>query len=159
MFGRSKPEKAPAAPRPASPGTPVETVLGPTCVMKGMLQGDGTIRVEGVFEGSMEISGNLIIGENARVRAEVRSTNVSVAGILMGKIHASGRVEILSTGKVWGEINAGSLVIDEGGYFRGQSVMPGAEPEFPMLEAPRAESAERGGKVIDLGAREDTQGM
>ncbi|MCS6963099.1 polymer-forming cytoskeletal protein [Thermoflexus sp.] len=158
MFGRSKPEKVLAAPKPASPGAPMETVLGPTCVIKGVLQGDGTIRVEGIFEGSMEISGNLIIGENARVRAEVRTTNVSVAGMLIGKIHASGRVEILSTGKVWGEINASSLVIDEGGYFRGQSVMPGAEPEFPMLEAPRAEPVEREGRVIDLSVREDTPG-
>ncbi len=154
MFGRSRPEKAPAAPKPVSPGAPMETVLGPTCVMKGILQGDGTIRVEGIFEGSMEISGNLIIGENARVRAEVRATNVSVAGLLIGKIHASGRVEILSSGKVWGEISAGSLVIDEGGYFRGQSVMPGAEPEFPMLEAPRDE---REGQVIDVRARRETQ--
>ncbi len=154
MFGRSKPEKASAVPKLPSPGTPVETVLGPTCVMKGTLQGDGTIRVEGIFEGAMEISGNLIIGENARVRAEVRATNVSVAGLLIGKIHASGRVEILSTGKVWGEIHAGSLVIDEGGYFRGQSMMPGAEPEFPMLEAPRAEPSEREGRVIDLSPQE-----
>lgn len=154
MFGRSRPEKAPAVPKPASPGVPVETVLGPTCVVKGVLQGDGTIRVEGIFEGSMEISGNLIIGESARVRAEVRATNVSVAGVLIGKIHASGRVEILSTGKVWGEINAGSLVIDEGGYFRGQSLMPGAEPEFPMLEAPRAEPS---GPIIEVHTRENTE--
>ncbi|MFN3929854.1 MAG: polymer-forming cytoskeletal protein [Thermoflexus sp.] len=157
MFGRPKPERAPATPKPVSPGTPVETVLGPTCVVKGVLQGDGTIRVEGIFAGSMEISGNLVIGENARVRAEVRATNVSVAGMLIGKIQASGRVEILSTGKVWGEISAGSLVIDEGGYFRGQSVMPGAEPEFPMLEAPRSEEAESAGRVIDIRPHEDTR--
>ncbi len=154
MFGRSKPEKAPAAPKPAVPSVSSETVLGPTCVVKGMLQGDGTIRVEGIFEGAMEISGHLIIGENARVRAEVRATNVSVAGMIVGKIHATGRVEILSTGKVWGEIQAGSLVIDEGGYFRGQSVMPGAEPEFPMLEAPRSDREEH---VIDVSAGPDVR--
>jgi cytoskeletal protein CcmA (bactofilin family) len=152
MFGRSKPEKAPAAPKPAVSSASAETVLGPTCVFKGMLQGDGTIRVEGIFEGTMEISGNLIIGENARVRAEVRATNVSVAGMVIGKIHATGRVEILSTGKVWGEIQTSSMVIDEGGYFRGQSVMPGAEPEFPMLEAPRPDREER---VIDVSAGPD----
>lgn len=147
MFGRPKPEKAPVGPKAPAPGASVETVLGPTCVFKGALQGDGTIRVEGIFEGTMEISGNLIIGENARVRAEIRATNVSVAGMLIGKIQASGRVEILSAGKVWGEIQAGTLTIDEGGYFRGQSLMPGAEPEFPMLEAPRPE---RGERVIDV---------
>lgn len=147
MFGRPKPEKAPVMPKAPAPGVSGETVLGPTCVFKGALQGDGTIRVEGIFEGTMEISGNLIIGENARVRAEIRATNVSVAGMLIGKIQASGRVEILSTGKVWGEIQAGTLTIDEGGYFRGQSLMPGAEPEFPMLEAPRPE---RGERVIDV---------
>ncbi|MCS7251768.1 MAG: polymer-forming cytoskeletal protein [Anaerolineae bacterium] len=157
MFGRSRPEKAIAISKPSSPGSPLETVLGPTCVIRGVLQGDGMIRVEGIFEGSMEISGNLIIGENARVRAEVRATNISVAGMLIGKIYATGRVEILSTGKVWGEIQAGSLVIDEGGYFRGQSLMPGAEPEFPMLEPPRAEHPEQEERVIDLRTREDTR--
>ena len=68
------------------------------------------------------------------------------AAKLKGTIKAPGRLEILQTGRVWGDISVASFLIDEGGFFRGQSVMPG-EPDMPMLEAP----APTLGQVVDNG--------
>ena len=115
--------------------TKIETVIGPTANFKGAVQSDGGLRIDGVFEGSIQIAGNLIIGESGKVIAEVTAQNVSVAGALKGTVKAAGRLEILSSGRVWGDISVASFLIDEGGFFRGQSIMPG-EPDMPMLEAP-----------------------
>ncbi len=113
----------------------IETVIGPTANFKGAVQSDGGLRIDGVFEGSIQIAGNLIIGESGKVIAEVSAQNVSVAGALKGSVKAAGRLEILSSGRVWGDISVASFLIDEGGFFRGQSIMPG-EADMPMLEAP-----------------------
>ncbi len=117
--------------------TKIETVIGPTANFKGTVQSDGGLRIDGVFEGGIQIAGNLIVGESGKVIAEVTAQNVQVAGALKGSVKAAGRLEILSSGRVWGDISVASFLIDEGGFFRGQSIMPG-EPDMPLLESPAA---------------------
>ena len=152
MFGREKPQhqRPAAAPPPASAGNAgrnIETVIGPTAHFKGNISSDGGLRIDGIFEGELHIAGNLIIGETGKVIADISAQNVSVSGAVKGTIEASGRLEILSTGRVWGEITVASFLIDEGGFFRGQSIMPG-EPDMPLLEQP-ASAAPSPGKVVD----------
>ncbi len=140
MFGK---EKMPSSTlptissAPSSGGSPtkIETVIGPTANFKGTIQSDGGLRIDGVFEGNIQIAGNLIIGESGKVVAEVNAQNVSVAGAFKGSVKAAGRLEILSSGRVWGDISVASFLIDEGGFFRGQSIMPG-EADMPLLEPP-----------------------
>lgn len=115
----------------------IENVLGPTASFQGRLKAEGNVRVDGYFDGSIEATGNVIIGEAAKVIADIVATNVQVWGAVKGSISASGRLEILPSGRVWGEINATSLLIDEGGVFRGKSVMAGDEPEPFLLEEPQ----------------------
>jgi cytoskeletal protein CcmA (bactofilin family) len=134
-FGREQ-TQSPAAPVAAAPGgaaRSIETVVGSTAHFKGAINSDGGIRIDGVFEGEIHIAGNLIVGESGKVIADISAQNVSVSGAVKGTIQASGRLEILSTGRVWGDIAVASFLIDEGGFFRGQSMMPG-EADMPMLE-------------------------
>ena len=153
MFGRQKPEqqRIATAPAPAAPGggpaRNIETVIGPTAHVKGSMSSDGGIRIDGIFEGQIQIAGNLIVGESGKVIADISAQNVSVSGAVKGTVQASGRLEILSTGRVWGDISVAAFLIDEGGFFRGQSIMPG-ESDMPMLDQPSVISAAPG-PVID----------
>ena len=90
----------------------------------------GTIPVGG---GTVEIAGNLIIGENAKVVATIAANNVQIQGTVRGDVTAK-RLEILDTGKLWGNIAVESFVLDDGGFYRGQSKMQG-DTEPPLLEA------------------------
>ncbi|MFQ5812536.1 MAG: polymer-forming cytoskeletal protein [Anaerolineae bacterium] len=119
---------------PPPPGQ-VETVVGPTTNFKGTVQNDGGLRVDGVFEGMVETGGNLIVGEEAKVMADIVAYNVSVAGSIKGNIKAN-RVEVLSTGRVWGDIAVKSFLVDEGGFIRGEIIMEGAEFKPPLTKAP-----------------------
>lgn len=152
LFGRETPQQRPAAPTSAPPSggaaRSIETVVGPTAHFKGSLTSDGGIRIDGIFEGEIQAAGNLIIGENGKVIADISAQNVSVSGAVKGTIEAAGRLEILNTGRVWGDIKVASFLIDEGGFFRGQSIMPG-ESDMPMLEQPSAASLAPG-EVIDV---------
>jgi cytoskeletal protein CcmA (bactofilin family) len=158
MFGREKPAPSPAQaqPQPASTYTQpahsapsaslsstqsskIETVIGPNCRMNGVLQSDGGIRIEGVFDGQIQTTGNLVVAETAKVVAEIQAYNVVVSGSLKGNVTAN-RVEITETGKLWGDLNVNSLLLNEGAYLRGQTNM-GGDIEPPMIEAPRVAQA------------------
>ena len=128
----------------------IENVIGPTATFVGELKCDGGVRIDGVFQGSLETMGNVIVGEAAKVVADLVGRNISISGAVKGNITASGRLEILSTGLVWGDIQVASFLIDEGGVFSGKSQMP-AEFEPLLIEGdqgpkrltePKQESAE-----------------
>jgi cytoskeletal protein CcmA (bactofilin family) len=102
----------------------IENVVGPTATFVGELRCDGGVRIDGVFQGHLETMGNVIVGETAKVAADIVGRNISISGAVKGNISASGRLEILSTGLVWGDIDVASFLIDEGGVFSGRSEMP-----------------------------------
>ena len=119
-----------------------ETIIGPNTSFDGHLTCDGNVRIDGVCEGGViETVGNVIVSPNAMVAADIVARNVSVSGAVTGKIKASNRLEILSSGRVWGDVEVGSFLLDEDGYFRGQLVMK-EEPEIPPQLAGTAPSSE-----------------
>jgi cytoskeletal protein CcmA (bactofilin family) len=123
--------------RRASGQSPIESSIGPNTYINGDIQGDGGLRVDGIVEGNIELTGNLVVTESAKIRAQVKAKNISVAGAIQGDITAT-RVEILDTGRVWGDLTVKALLINEGAYFRGQTLMP-QDLQPPQLEAPKSE--------------------
>ena len=123
-----------------------ETIIGPNTNFDGHLKCDGSVRIDGICErGLIETVGNVVVSPDAMVAADIVARNVSVSGAVTGKIKASNRLEILSTGRVWGDVEVGSFLLDEDGYFRGELVMK-EEPEVPPQLAktpPAAKSDEQ----------------
>ena len=114
----------------------IEAAIGPAASFNGHLKCDGSVRIDGLCEGTIETAGNVIIGEGAKVIADITAENVSVSGAVRGSITARGRLEVLSTGRVWADIAVTSFLIDEEGFFRGKITMSG-EPEPSLIEAPQ----------------------
>jgi cytoskeletal protein CcmA (bactofilin family) len=127
----------------------VTSVLGPGINWTGNLGGKGGIRIEGTFEGEIAIRGLVVIGETGRLNCQhLRANNVVVAGAVKGNITAE-KLEIRSTGRVWGDVEVVSFSTEEGAFLRGQvrmedavdlhleekSPQPQAEPE-PTVEEP-----------------------
>lgn len=104
----------------AGKGAAVDTVIGPQCVVRGRLEGCGIIRVEGRFEGEIATEGDVIVGEAGEIQANIAARDVLVGGLIRGDVQASGRLEILGTGRVSGDINARNLIIAEGAVFTGR---------------------------------------
>ncbi len=109
----------------------VESVIGPGIHWKGALTGAGGVRIEGSFEGPVKLDGALIVAEGARVTSdEIRASAVSVAGTIKGNIVAD-RVEILSTGRVYGDLVTRAFASEEGAFLRGQIVMQDEQMPAP----------------------------
>jgi cytoskeletal protein CcmA (bactofilin family) len=104
----------------STPTTRVSSVLGSGITWKGALQGRGGVRVEGAFDGDISLRGMLVVGETGRVTCEhVQAHMVIVAGALRGDITAE-KVEIRSTGRVWGDVVTAAFSTEEGAFLRGQ---------------------------------------
>jgi cytoskeletal protein CcmA (bactofilin family) len=100
----------------------LETVLGPGVYYQGTLNGAGGVRIEGGFDGTINIKGQLSIAEGAKVTADVQAGMVTIAGNLKGNVTAE-KVEILSTGRIWGDIVTSAFATEEGAFLRGQVTM------------------------------------
>jgi cytoskeletal protein CcmA (bactofilin family) len=116
----------------------IDTVIGSGCRMNGILQSDGGVRVDGVFDGTIQIQGNLVVGETATIVADIQAYNITVSGTIKGNITAN-KIEIMETGKVWGDLNVNSLLLNEGAFLRGNTNMNG-DMEPPAIEAPKVGS-------------------
>ena len=111
-------------PPPAPPAvTPVErvtSVLGQGINWQGNLRGSGGVRIEGLFEGQIALQGLVVIGETGRITCDnLRANTVIVAGSVRGNITAE-KLEIRSTGRVWGDVVTAAFTTEEGAFLRGQ---------------------------------------
>jgi len=101
----------------------VTSVLGDGTIWQGSLHGSGGVRIEGAFEGEIALKGMLVIGETGRVTcANVRANTVIVAGAVKGNITAE-KLEIRSSGRVWGDVTVVAFASEEGAFLRGQVKM------------------------------------
>ncbi len=129
MFKRSQsPQSAPTIPMER-----VTSVLGPGITWGGDLSGSGGVRIESIFEGEITLRGLLVVGETGRVTCkEIKANTVIVAGAVRGNITAE-KVEIRSTGRVWGDVITTSFSTEEGAFLRGQIRM---EEEIEIVLPP-----------------------
>ena len=113
-------------PPPLAPVPPIErvtSVLGPGINWQGNLRGSGGVRIEGTFEGEVAVRGLVVVGETGRVTCEnMRANTVVVAGAVRGNITAE-KLEIRSTGRVWGDVTVVAFSTEEGAFLRGQICM------------------------------------
>lgn len=111
-----------------------ETVLGASCMLEGKLTSNGNIRIDGAFTGTLEIIGNILVGETAKVTADVDARNISIAGSVRGNVSGN-KVQLLHTAKVWGDISAITLTTEAGAFIDGKVSISGHDAaEEPAKE-------------------------
>jgi cytoskeletal protein CcmA (bactofilin family) len=103
------------------------SVIDDRLTIRGELDTDGTVRVDGHIEGAMHRAGSIIIGARGEVIGDIEATEVVVAGIVRGNVHAAGRIEVEPGASVHGEIRANAMVLREGAIIHGK-VSIGAVP-------------------------------
>lgn len=113
---------------PAPIQSRVTSILGEGTSWKGEITGKGGFRIEGLFEGKIDLDGLIIVGRTGRIESElIKADTVIIGGSVRSDIDAN-RVEIRSTGKVWGDVKAVRFTTEEGAYLRGKIQM---EEETP----------------------------
>ena len=101
----------------------VTSILGENTIWKGELTGKGGLRIEGLFEGLIDLEGLIIVDRKGRVESDlIKADTVIIGGSVRSDIQAK-RVEIRSTGRVWGNVTTFLFSTEEGAYLRGEIQM------------------------------------
>ena len=111
---------------------PKATVLAREDNLSGRLALKGNGQVLGTFTGQIESDGDLLIGPDARVEADIKGFRITVSGQVKGNIIAANRLKITSSGRLEGDATVGALVVQEGGVHYGViRVHPEGIPDTP----------------------------
>jgi len=98
-----------------------ESVIAAGLTIEGKIEGAGSVRIAGNFQGDVHVKGNLTIEPGAKLTGGVRAATVIIGGELEGNIDAASRVELLQSGVLNGNLTAGSLTVAAGSRMRGQA--------------------------------------
>lgn len=122
-----------------------QTVISPDTTVEGKIHAKGELRVEGNFRGEIHSSSRVVVGQGGKVEATIEAKSMVISGQVVGNLHISERLELLSTGEIFGDLETqpGALIIEKGAKLEGRCTM-GAEQEVqatpravPVPTAPR----------------------
>jgi cytoskeletal protein CcmA (bactofilin family) len=128
-----EPKAEPAAARPPEPPARAEPVaprpeqglrLGRGVRLEGKLTFSGTVRIDATFQGSIVTDGVLVVGDQAKVDADISCGTVVVEGEVNGNVTAKEAVELRRTSRLRGDVEAPALTVERGAIFEGASRRP-----------------------------------
>jgi len=97
----------------------INAFLGKNTEFEGKLSFSGTVRIDGRFKGQIMADGTLIVGDDAVIESDVQVSHLVICGEVRGNLVAVEKIEIRPPGKVFGNIQAPLVVMDEGVVFDG----------------------------------------
>lgn len=100
-----------------------QTIIGPAIKVKGNFFGDGDIVIEGTLEGSVKTSSSLYVGEKSLINADIEAKQAKISGEIHGNLLIQNYLEITASAKIYGDIKAGSISIENGAIFNGSCNM------------------------------------
>jgi len=101
----------------------INAFLGKDTEFEGKLSFKGAVRIDGHFKGEIYTEGTLIVGESAIINSDIHVSHIIISGEITGNIMADNRIEIHAPGKVFGNIQAPAVIIEEGVIFEGNCRM------------------------------------
>jgi cytoskeletal protein CcmA (bactofilin family) len=118
----------------------IKAYMGKDTVFSGSLTFEGTVRIDGEFEGKVITEDTLIVGDTGHLVAEISAGTVICMGRVEGTVMASKKIEIHSTSKVVGNVKSPALYIELGGVLDGTCHMNGKESKIiPMVKTEEKE--------------------
>ena len=106
-----------------STGDNSTNVIGENSYFSGSFNINGSLRIDGRFEGKFLKADQLYIGTDGKVRTNIDAVSVIVEGLIIGNINASNRVLLMPTAKVFGDIRTPELIIQNGVLLEGKCII------------------------------------
>ena len=101
----------------------IKAFLGKGAEFIGKLIFNGSVRIDGDFQGEIYGQGSLVVGEGALVKANIAVKSVYISGEVQGNIEVKEKINIHSTGKFLGDVHTPVFIMEEGAFFDGRSHM------------------------------------
>lgn len=114
----------------------VHTLLGKGSEFEGKLTFEGQVRIDGKFQGQIITKDVLVIGDGAKVQAEIQAGTVIINGQVEGNVKATQIIELKTPGRVKGNLETPSLSMDKGVIFEGTLKMENIGGNAPASRPP-----------------------
>lgn len=108
----------------------INSIIGAGTTIRGDIKVNGFIRIDGDIDGNLETSGNIIIGEKARIQGNIIAKSITIGGIIKGNITATDSVQLLSSSVVLGDILTHHIQADKDVVFHGHCIALSSETEY-----------------------------
>lgn len=138
------------------------TILAEGCRIEGLIETDGSLRIDGVVCGPVSAVGSVVVGPSGELTGSLRARDASVGGVIEGKVGVLGHLEVLCGGRVSGAIFASRIEVGEGGYLEaemqvsgGQGLADAGERDAFMDRNSEEAASEEGGSVNPPGGVSD----
>ncbi len=100
----------------------LESIIGPSVKIKGDFSSHGDIQIEGALDGSLSTSGDIKVGKDAKIQANVTANNIFISGTIQGTIKATTAI-LSNTARIVGDIETKNITIEDGALFNGKCSM------------------------------------
>lgn len=102
------------------------SIVSAECYFQGTLSVQGSLRVDGKLEGSVDNARQVIVGEGGKITGDVTAHTVVCGGDIEGNVCAE-MLEVLGKASIKGDIRAQKMIVEEGGRIEGLCKIGGAE--------------------------------
>jgi cytoskeletal protein CcmA (bactofilin family) len=107
----------------AAPAAGAISIIAPGTKIIGDCETDGTMRIEGIIEGTVRAGKAVVVGKDGVVKGDITTQDAVIGGHVTGTVIADSRLELQATCVIDGEIRARRIKLDEGGKVNGQIQM------------------------------------
>ena len=114
--------------------SPIKAYLGSDALFKGTLRFEGTVRIDGKFEGRVNTSDTLVVGETGDLEADIEAGTVICRGKMRGTIVASKKIEMHPSSKIVGDVQTPALSIELGAMLDGNCNMTGSNKIVDLMK-------------------------
>jgi cytoskeletal protein CcmA (bactofilin family) len=124
-------------------------MLGPQAVLEGNLVFEGTLFMNGHVKGAIESrAGVIVIGEDAVIHADIFVRVATINGEINGTVRATERIELRPPARVYGDLTAPVVIINEGVFFEGNCTIKPKEDVAPQADQMPSTSAGKTAKPM-----------
>lgn len=100
-----------------------ETIIAGNCVIDSNLTTTGNIKIYGKINGSINVDGDVLIGETGVVLGKVEAKNLILDGSVEGDVHCKNTLKLSSSAKLSGDAYVKHFSSEEGCLFAGKCIM------------------------------------
>ena len=110
----------------------INTIIGAGSAIAGDIRVNGIVRIEGDIDGNIEATGNIFVGEKARIRGNITAASAEICGIIIGDVVAPKGIRLLSSAAVIGDIFTKRIEIEDRVILHGHCIAIKDEGEYEL---------------------------
>ncbi len=109
--------------RASEGGSAGDTIIAAGVKVEGDFTSEGNIVIEGEVVGSLKTTQDLIVGEHARIVADVAAASARISGEVRGNMTVTDKLELAGTSRITGDVHARVLIVESGATLNGRVLM------------------------------------